>query len=443
MPRTSTQKSPNPGKPVRKPAKRSMPIVIPPPASAVRQTYPALQTHSVVDQLAALHTIQKVAQSFSSELDLETLLRKVLRAALDIVDATAGSLLLYDAASDELRFEVLEGGGEEYLKGRRMPSNQGIAGWAFNHGVPLVVPDASKDERFYKDFDKSSGFQTTSLIALPLIIAGKKIGVLEVLNKRNGGPFVNSDADLLTVLAAQSAIAIENARLYHHLWSERNRILTVEEEVRRELAREVHDGPAQLISALVMNVRFVKTLLEEKSYDLMPQEMASMEELATRALRQMRELLFNQRPLVLETQGLMPALETYVARLVEAGELDIKLEMDAGSVKLPGKADRTAFSIVTEAVGNARKHAPNSHVRMRVAHNARELTIVIIDDGPGFDVERTRATYDKRGSLGLLNMIERTQQIGGTLTIDSVPGHGTTVSLRVPLNAEAHTLNPL
>ena len=151
------------------------------------------------------------------------------------------------------------------------------------------------------------GFQTTSLIALPLIIAGKKIGVLEVLNKRNGGPFINAEANLLTVLAAQSAIAIENARLYHDLWSERNRILTVEEEVRRELAREVHDGPAQLISALVMNVRFVKTLLEEKSYDMMPQEMSSMEELATRALRQMREMLFNQRPLVLETQGLMPA----------------------------------------------------------------------------------------------------------------------------------------
>src|SRR5262245_42411256 len=169
MPRTSTQKSRNPGKPARKPAKRSVPTVIPPLASAVTPTYPALQARSVVNQIAALHTIQKVAQSLSSELDLETLLRKVLRAALEIVDATAGSLLLYDAANDELRFEVLEGGDEEHLKGRRMPSNQGIAGWAFKHGAPLVVPDVSKDERFYKDFDQSSGFQTTSLIALPLI----------------------------------------------------------------------------------------------------------------------------------------------------------------------------------------------------------------------------------------------------------------------------------
>jgi len=80
---------------------------------------------------------------------------------------------------------------------------------------------------------------------------------------------------------------------------------------------------------------------------------------------------------------------------------------------------------------------------MQVAHDEKELIVVISDDGPGFDVERTRATYDKRGNLGLLNMIERTQQIGGTLTIVSNPGHGTTVSLRVPLNAEAHTFNPL
>src|SRR6476469_8233852 len=108
MPRTSMPKSHNRDKPARKPAKRSIPTVIPPLASAVTQSYPVLQTHSVVDQLAALQTIQKVAQSFSSELDLETLLRKVLRAAMDIVDATAGSLLLYDANSDELCFEVLE-----------------------------------------------------------------------------------------------------------------------------------------------------------------------------------------------------------------------------------------------------------------------------------------------------------------------------------------------
>jgi len=89
----------------------------------------------------------------------------------------------------------------------------------------------------------------------------------------------------------------------------------------------MHDGPAQLVSALVMNVRFVQTLLDEDALDMAKQELTSMEDLATRALKQMRELLFNQRPLVLETQGLIPALETYVARL-KADQIEKPTEID-------------------------------------------------------------------------------------------------------------------
>src|SRR5689334_19335175 len=136
MPRTSTRKNGKAVKSLRRPAKRSPRTVVPTIDSLIPQADVPVSTKSVADQLAALHTIQQVAQSFSSELDLEPLLRKVLRAALTVVDATAGSLLLHDVASDELRFEVLEGGGEEQLKGRRMPSHQGIAGWAFTHGEP-------------------------------------------------------------------------------------------------------------------------------------------------------------------------------------------------------------------------------------------------------------------------------------------------------------------
>ena len=309
-----------------------------------------------------------------------------------------------------------------------MPCERGIAGWVFTHGEPLIVNQTDRDERYYDEFDKSLGFDTTNLVCVPLISTGKKIGVLEVLNKRSRETFTREDVAVLSVLAAQSSIAIENARLYQNLWSERNRILAVEEEVRRELARDMHDGPAQLVSALVMNVRFVQTLLDEGAQHMAKQELTSMEDLATRALKQMRELLFNQRPLVLENQGLIPALETYAERLKTTQNLDIVMKVEGESVQLPGTADRTVFSIVVEAVGNARKHAPGARVRMNVTREADRLSIEVADDGPGFDIARVRATYDQRGSLGLLNMTERAQQIGSILKIESTLGVGTRVS---------------
>ena len=386
-------------------------------------------------QLDALQMIQRVALGLSSEAGLKPLLHKILRGALDLMRAEAGALLLHDPITDQLRFAVTEGRAHEALEGREMPSARGIAGWVFTHGESLIVNHADRDERFYDEFDKSVGFETVSLVGVPLISSSKKIGVLEVVNKLSSERFTHEDVTILNVLAAQSSLAIENARLYQHLWSERNRILAVEEEVRRELARDMHDGPAQLVSALVMNVRFVQTLLVEGAQDMAKQELTSMEDLATRALKQMRELLFNQRPLVLETQGLIPALETYVERLKTTQNMDIAVRVEGEPVQLPGKADRTVFSIVVEAVGNARKHAPGARVRMNVAHQSERLLIEVTDDGPGFDIVRVRSTYDQRGSLGLLNMTERAQQLGGTLKIESTAGSGTRVSLDMPLDA--------
>jgi signal transduction histidine kinase len=397
----------------------------------------------VETQLAALQTIQRVAQSLNSEVGLEPLLHKVLHGAIALTQASAGSLLLHDPNTDQLRFAVSEGGGQQALEGREMPSQRGIAGWVFTHGEPLIINDAGRDERFDNTIDKSLGFETVNLVGVPLMISGKKIGVLEVLNKHSGGPFTRGDLEVLNVLAAQSSIAIENARLYQHLWSERNRTLAVEEDVRRELARDMHDGPAQLVSALVMNVRFVQALLDEGTLDMAKQELTSMEDLATRALKQMRELLFNQRPLVLETQGLIPAIETYIERLKATQGLDIAVQVDSGPVRLPGKADRTVFSIVMEAVGNARKHAPGARVRVNVTQRPDHLLIEVADEGPGFDMARVRSTYDQRGSLGLLNMSERAQQIGSVLKIVSTPGTGTSVTLDVPLDARLRTLAQL
>ena len=209
-----------------------------------------------------------------------------------------------------------------------------------------------------------------------------------------------------------------------------------------ERRRDEQAGRAQSLSATVMNARFAKTLLAEGANAEAAQELSSVEDIAARALVHVRGLLFKQRPVVLDTQGLFPALETVVQQLRESRELDVGLEVRCAPVRLPGRGDRTVFSIVQESLGNARKHAPGARVQIGVEHCDDRLIIKVSDDGPGFDVTAVQSTYDKRGSLGLLNMSERAQQLGGSVEIDSAPGAGTRVTLIVPITPPAAAAAP-
>jgi signal transduction histidine kinase len=387
------------------------------------------------ERIAALRALQRVAQSLASELNLEPLLKNTLRLAVEVMDASAGSLLLIDPAADELVFEVIEGGGGEALQGQRMAKDKGIAGWVVTNNQPLIVNDVDKHERHYKGFEMGTDFKTVSLICVPLLAKGEVIGVLQVLNKRSGENFSDDDLDILTTFAAQSATAIKNARLYRNLQAERDRIVALEEQVRKRLARDLHDGPAQLLSATIMSAQFAKEILTRtpEKLDKLKEELEELEPLATKALHQVRTMLFDLRPVILETRGLAPALESYVKRLRLANDFAISLEVENFSERLDDKAEVAIFSIVQEAVSNAKKHAHASHLELKMARQDGHLVVTVRDDGQGFDVARVDGSYDRCGSLGLLNMRERAEMLNGELSIESALGQGTLVKLIVPL----------
>jgi signal transduction histidine kinase len=393
------------------------------------------------ERIAALSALQQVAQSLASELNLEPLLKNILCSAVEVMDASAGSLLLIDPATDELVFEVIEGGGGEALQGQRMAKDKGIAGWVVTNRRPLIVNDVDKYERHYKGIETDIDFKTASLICVPLIAKGKVIGALEVLNKRSGEDFDDNDLDILTTFAAQSATAIENARLYRDLRAERDRIVALEEEVRKRLARDLHDGPAQLLSAIIMSVQFSKEILTRTPEKLDPlrAELEELEPLAAKALHQVRTMLFDLRPLILETRGLAPAMESYVERLRLANDFAVSLEVKDFSQRLNARAEAAIFSIVQEAVGNARKHAHASHLELGIARHDGNLVVTVRDDGQGFHKTQVDRSYDQCGSLGLLNMQERAEMLNGEFSIESAVGQGTLVKLIVPLQASDAT----
>jgi len=161
-----------------------------------------------------LATLNEISQELSSTLDLENLLLRILRSAVNILNVDAGTLFLVDENTGELVFRVVEGGSGEELIGVRIPPGTGIVGQAAEQMRPVISNDTGTDEHFYSEVDKSTDFKSERLLAVPMIIQEESIGVVEVINRKDGGPFTNDDAALLTTFASQAAIAIENARLY-------------------------------------------------------------------------------------------------------------------------------------------------------------------------------------------------------------------------------------
>jgi signal transduction histidine kinase len=386
------------------------------------------------ERLSQLSLFYQMAQSMASTFDLNNVLNDTMQLAAAVLDASVSILMLVDEETQELVFEYTFGEMGNALRQQRTPLDEGIAGWVATHGTPALVNNVRTDARFNNRVDARTGFLTQSVVCAPIRIRGNTIGVLEGLNKRSGEGFDSEDLSLMITTANQAAIAIENARLYQSLRDERDRILQAQENVRRQVARNLHDGTVQFLSAISMGIDHLERLLELKP-EVARAELEALRDLTRQATQQARLALFELRPLLLETQGLVPALEAYVDQLRGNEEFGIHFEAADEIPLLDEPVAATIFSIIQEAVANTKKHASARDVWLRLSRESDWLQIIIEDNGKGFDAETVDREYDKRGSIGLLTMRERANLIDAQIEIKSEtnPRHsGTRVILRVP-----------
>jgi signal transduction histidine kinase len=315
-----------------------------------------------------------------------------------------------------------------------MPADRGIAGWVVSHGVPQIVNDVEQDSRWYDAISRETEFTNHSLACVPIRVRDRIIGAIQLLNKRNGQHFTEQDVQLLTTLAAHAGIAIENARLYRELKEERDHLLAKETQVRNSIARDLHDGPTQRLSAVLMNIEFIKKLLTAMP-ERVPDELDTLSDLVGRAITDLRTFLFELRPLGLDTQGLLPTMQRYVARWHDPSGNDTRLRLQAPATvpRLSIETEAAVFIIIQEAINNARKHAQTPEIVVYLYVEESYLVASVRDRGKGFNVEAIEATSDERGSLGLTSMKERARLINADLRIRSERGKGTMVELRVPL----------
>ena len=174
-----------------------------------------------------LHRILEATRAISSTLNLTELLDTVIRLGRDVVKSEAASFLLMDAATGELYFDVAVGEKGGALQHIRLKKGEGIAGWVAEHQKPAVVNDVANDPRWTQKGDKTSQFKTRSILAVPMQLNGRLIGVMEAINRADNQPFSETDVQLLETFAAQAAVAIENARLFESIRQEKEKMSTI------------------------------------------------------------------------------------------------------------------------------------------------------------------------------------------------------------------------
>ena len=214
-------------------------------------------------QAEEMSFLNDVARTLSSTLHLDKVLTSIMQQVDDMLAVEAGSLLLTDPTNGDLIFQIALGDKATEVKPFRVPKGQGIAGRVAKTGKPLIIADVQQDERHFKALDTKTHFNTRNILCVPLILHDQVIGVLQVLNKKIG-TFNEQDVDLLGSIASYAAIAIENARLYESLQTEHSRTIQVETDARKKLASDLHDGPTQLIAAIMMNLDFITNALKKR-----------------------------------------------------------------------------------------------------------------------------------------------------------------------------------
>jgi signal transduction histidine kinase len=310
----------------------------------------------------------------------------------------------------------------------------GVLGDVIRTGEPAGLRDPEHDPELQQFVSFSA---CRSLMALPLRVGYETYGV--VLYGHPRPDFFDEDQRALMVAVVNQAIvAMQNAQLYRSLRQEKERLVEVQEEAQKKLARDLHDGPTQAVAALAMRANFVRRLVERDPKSA-GEELFKMEDLARRTTKEIRHMLFTLRPLVLESQGLAAALQQLAEKVKDTHGQNVIVEAEAGlDQRLELNHQGVIFYIVEEAVNNARKHAQAEHIWVRLHIQPDDvLAVEIQDDGVGFDVGMIDTNYERRGSLGLVNMRERAEMIGGVVRVESAENRGTRVMIFIPLTEPA------
>ncbi|MEA2008853.1 MAG: sensor histidine kinase, partial [Chloroflexota bacterium] len=317
---------------------------------------------------------------------------------------------------------------------KKVPGLKGILGKAIESGAPQLTHNISQDPELTHFW----AFRTCKAgYCIPLRVDLETFGVLLFAHSEENY-FASEQREILNVVSRQAMIALQNAQLFQKLKAEKEHIVKVQDEARMKLARDLHDGPTQAVAAIAMQASLATKLLKKNPAQA-EKELQLIEDTARRTTKEIRHMLFTLRPLVLESEGLVAALDAMAEKMNETYNQNVIVEADENVIyDLEMNSQTVIFTIAEEAVNNARKHAKAKHIWVRVQRARNVFAVLEVeDDGAGFDVKGVFDEYDQRGSLGMVNMKERAALARGIFHVESNPGKGAKIEVVIPLTDDA------
>ncbi|WDV50687.1 GAF domain-containing sensor histidine kinase [Streptomyces coeruleorubidus] len=381
---------------------------------------------------SGLAAVSSALLAMSRHLEVRDVLKTIVASARELLDAQYAALGVPDDHGGFAQF-VVDGVSEEQWKAiGPLPRQHGILASMLHEARTERLADVRKDPRF--EGWPSAHPDLVDFLGLPIRDGDEVIGALFLANKlrpvgehppcpkpEGGCGFTADDEELLGILAQHAAIALTNARLY-----ERSRELTIAEE-RSRLAHELHDAVSQKLFSLRLTAQAAARLVD-RDPSRAKGELQQVAALAAEAADELRAAVVELRPAALDEDGLVATLRTQVQVLDRAHSARVTFA-GRGVKALPASQEEAVLRVAQEALHNALRHSGADHVDVTLDRRGSGAVLRVTDDGSGFDPSAVRHAGRH---LGLVSMRDRASGAGGTLTVESAPGKGTTIEMEVP-----------
>ncbi|KAF5998113.1 MULTISPECIES: GAF domain-containing sensor histidine kinase [Streptomyces] len=381
---------------------------------------------------SGLYAVSSALLAMSRHLEVRDVLKTIVASARELLDAQYAALGVPDDHGGFAQF-VVDGVSDAQWKAiGPLPRQHGILAAMLHEARPERLADVRKDPRF--EGWPAAHPDMSDFLGLPIRDGDEVIGALFLANKNRtkenqkdcsapdgGCGFTEDDQELLTILAQHAAIALTNARLY-----ERSRELTIAEE-RSRLAHELHDAVSQKLFSLRLTAQAAAALVDRDPARAKG-ELHQVAMLAAEATEELRAAVIELRPAALDEDGLVATLRTQIQVLDRAHSARVTFA-GHGVRALPAAQEEAMLRVAQEALHNALRHSGAGRVDVTLEKRGTGTVLRVSDDGSGFEPTAVRAAGRH---LGLVSMRDRSSGVGGTLSVESAPGKGTTIEMEVP-----------
>lgn len=376
-----------------------------------------------------LVTMSAIAESLNRSLNVREALGRALRQLVSFMRVSSAWIFLRDG--DEFTVAVAENLPRE-LASNQMERLRGdcrclqmLRDGELKQAVNIV--NCLRLEK--------AGYTSPRHVTVPLRTASDIVGVINLMLPR-GRTLTSGELATLSAIGHQIGLAAERTRLYEEVREKEmlrgqllEKLISAHEDERRRIARELHDEAGQALTALILNLE----VAEQSQTPLRPEQLVRLRGIAEDTLAELRRMIYDLRPSILDDLGLAAAIRWYAKETIEPQGVQVTVNISGLMERLPSYIETAIFRIVQEALTNILKHADAAHASLDVTHRNGRVEMVIADDGRGFDL--SGVSTRREGGMGLLGMRERAELLGGMLTIQSTLGAGTRLEVAIPVGA--------